>query len=130
MAADRTIHLGLIFVIVLAAGCSTNRSAVDAHEACMLNPREWSKIDAPSNRAELMALRPNNIMENTVQQHLHPSSTDVEAWLRKANGDLSVCVYDPTASACGTGNARAVEFQSTASGFTARIALEVVCTGD
>jgi hypothetical protein len=121
------MRLEALVIAAVIAGCSSTRPMLGVHQACMLNPQEWSDIDTPADRAELMSQRPINDPQITVQQHLAMQSHDVERWLRSANGKLSVCVYDPLNSPCGDGNARMVEFERAGGGLVARMALEVVC---
>jgi hypothetical protein len=121
------MRLEVLFIAAVIAGCSSTRPMLGAHQGCMLDPQEWSVIDTPADRAELLSQRPINSPETTVQQHLAMRSHDVERWLRSANGKLSVCVYDPLKSLCGGGSARIVEFEQAGNALVARMALEVVC---
>jgi hypothetical protein len=121
------MRLEALLVAAVIAGCTSTRPMLGAHQACMLDPQEWSDIDTPANRAELLSQRPKNSPETTVQQHLAMQSHDVERWLRSADGKLSVCVYDPLKSLCNGGKVRMVEFEQAGGGLVARMALEVVC---
>jgi len=100
---------------------------VNAHEACMLEPKDWTVIDMPKNRGELLALRPSNGSEMTARQFLSLQRGQVEVWLRSAGGRLAACVYKPRRSGVCGDNPRMVQFEPTASGTAARTALEIVC---
>ena len=122
------MRLELLAIVVAVAGCSTSRPVVGAHEACILKPKDWAVIDVPTNRAELLALRPSNGSQTTARQFLWLQPGEVEVWLRNAGGRLAACVYKPRRSgACSGSNPRMVEFEPTGSGTAARVALEIVC---
>ena len=122
------MRLELLAIVLVVAGCSANRPMADVHKACILKPKDWAVIDVPTNRAEILALRPSNNSQTTARQFLWLQPGEIEVWLRNASGRVAACVYEPRRSgACSGGNPRMVEFEPTTSGTSARVALEMVC---